>query len=189
MEHPNDSVAKVDSNTISIPNYRLFSNYHQCMRDVMPYLRRCYESPINCYYLVAVPLCAKYEKNKALYTNKCLDLVRKSFKDPEDYVLTREVNATKVHVNVLIWTKEDVVKRFHQKVVGKYGYHVQVVPHISDRIRVMEYMFKEAKTRNFYKYIDYVYVQRMKSALEKYSREYRYRYVPIIRNDKESETR
>lgn len=161
----NVSEAKVDS---IIPNYRLFSNYHECIRNIEPFLGRCYETPINCYYIVAVPLCDKYMKNLDWYTNKGLDSVRKAFKKPEDYVFTREIKATKIHINGLIWTKEDVVKRFHKKVVGKYGYHVQLVPHISDRTRIIEYMFKEAKTRNMYEYIDYLYIHDIKSALEKY---------------------
>lgn len=110
------------------------------------------------WFIVFKPLNAPYEKNPDWFRNKGLDHCRKMVKHPSTYISTREINASKVHVNMIVHTStNDVLKRHDTIYCNKYKIHVSVLLGLADRQRVLAYITKESKDRTFERYLDYNY--------------------------------
>lgn len=112
-----------------------------------------YELPHKWYFLVFAPLDASYDKNPDWFAVKGIEYVRKRFKRPEAYIVTREIVAKKVHINVLICTSEDLLLQHGKIVSHKYRIFAEVC---KDRHKVHKYITKEAMTREFKRYLDYM---------------------------------
>lgn len=119
-------------------------------------IHRSYEET-NWYLVVFKPYDKAYEKDKDWFAVKGLDSCRKLFKKPEAYILTREVNASKIHVNAIVATKIDMSYKHDKTYCNRYKIHVSQLRHVSDRISALDYITKESKDRTFVKYLDYLH--------------------------------
>lgn len=120
---------------------------------------RTYEEDYHYVYLVYKPLEKNYDKNF-----DGMDHVRKHLKSNfEAVIITREVNAKKVHYNVMAICKGhmqlDKLLQLHEKHTSRYYVYSTYVNKTREDIdRVHEYIIKESRTRYFYKNKDiYVY--------------------------------
>lgn len=123
-------------------------------------IRRSYERPIQWYYIVFKPYNAPYGRDPDFFKVKGLDKCRKILRAPQAYILTRETDAEKVHVNMLVATSQDLLSLHDQSYCSKYKLSVQSLRTLGDRRRVLTYLLKESKTRTFIKYLDYIHYER-----------------------------
>lgn len=117
-------------------------------------ISRSYENS-TWYYVVFKPFNKTYTKMLDWYTIKGLDSCRKYFKKPEVYILTREIDAEKIHINALVCTRTPPVDGSVYN--NKYKLHVSELSTLGDRMRVLTYVTKEFYNRSFYQYLDYLY--------------------------------
>lgn len=123
--------------------------------NILLFSNRTYES-MKCYYLVFKPLNRPYEIDPEWFKFKSLDRCRKLLKC-SDYFLTREINATKVHINALVYSTRDMVNEFHEKTrLNKFFIHCEELKTKEHRDNVLNYITKESSTREFLKYRDYI---------------------------------
>ena len=116
------------------------------------------------YLMVVMPYKAKYAANKGLYeSKKFIDKVYKyiseKHKDNILYlVLTREVEATMIHLNVILLTKRPIpIER--GCINHDYGYYIQEHDNtVKDKVQTLSYALKEAKERKFQMWLDYKYM-------------------------------
>lgn len=120
------------------------------------YLNRSYEGKHAWYFLVYKPFNRSYEKDPDWYKNKSMDYVRKHVKRQSVVMLTRELLASKTHINVLACSENDL-ELLNGKVTAnnKYKIHVERLTGPAARHRVYQYIFKESRVRDFEKYRDY----------------------------------
>lgn len=124
--------------------------------DMKAIVDRTYEIP-KWYYIVFAPFNEAYRKDTSWYASKGLDKCRQKFNHPSAYILSRETQATKIHINALVATTENL-NRYHEKnYTSKYKMHVQELKSLADRLKVFEYMMKERHVREFHKYMDYLF--------------------------------
>ena len=151
----NDDYTDCDDGTV-IPRHCVFHNYHSVHAMVKPYVDRSYERPFRWFYLTFKPYNKNYERDIDFYLRKGFDYARKKIGKVKFFTMTREINAKKVHLNVLCCTDRPLEKLHNQK-TNKYFIHCQECPRMLDRQLVLDYILKEARTRYFHKYIDYQY--------------------------------
>lgn len=124
-------------------------------------ISRTYEKPFDWYLVVFSPINKAYTKDPDFFKVKGLDKCRMMFKKPQAYVMTREIhNCQKIHVNGLVCTDQDLMKRNTTIYCNKYYVHVQRLPLPVDRDRVLTYITKEATKRTYLKYLDYLHYSR-----------------------------
>lgn len=124
-------------------------------------VKRSYEKPNEWYLVVFSPINKAYAKDPDFFKVKGLDHCRKMFKKPSAYILTREIhNCEKIHVNALVCTDQDLMKRNTTIYCNKYYVHVQHLALPIDRDRVLTYITKEKTKRTYLKYLDYVHYTR-----------------------------
>lgn len=118
-------------------------------------LNRSYEG-CKWFMVVFKPYNKPYLKDPEWYYNYAVDKGRKwAYRLGKAFYVTREIDATKVHVNVLICSGSDLM-RYHDKTVyNKYRLHVSELDTLGDRQRVLAYITKESKDRSFKLYSDY----------------------------------
>lgn len=119
-------------------------------------IHRTYEHPYKWYYVVFKPYNSSYEKDPDWYKVKGLGSCRRSFKTPKAIIMTREIVASKVHINVLVCTSSDVILRHEKDYNNKYKLHVSLLLTQADRQNVLTYLWKEALNREFVRYLDYI---------------------------------
>ncbi len=120
-------------------------------------ITRSYEKPYNWYLLVFSPMDVPYENDPEWFMIKGLDRIRDKFRLHETFLITRELNATKVHANMLICSKTDLTKMDARKCFHKYHIKAQYICNsLCDREHVYNYITKEFKEREPVKYLDYV---------------------------------
>lgn len=136
-QHPE----KEDTYTI-IPKYNIMNNYPRLPSwSVIGNYVNCVG---NIYYLVFKPKNKKYDPKKNL-----MDHVRKKCGKHSAIIITREIEAAKVHYNVLVRTTEDLSK-LHDTQDSRFYIYCKEVPHkAADLNKVHEYIVKESKTRYF----------------------------------------
>jgi len=139
---------------IEIPKECLFHNYSKVYKQVGHLVRRSYERPHKWFMLTFKPFIKTYEKDINFYISKGFDHVRKKVGKVDAFIMTREINAAKVHINMLCCTTRALDIELHEKQTNKYFIYCQ--PCI-DRHCALEYILKESRTRFFYEYIDYQY--------------------------------
>lgn len=129
-------------------NERLIPNYWVLN---IPSMKRSHEEPVKLYYLVFKPFDKGYDPDFIAY-----DHIIRKLGALEDYIITREINATKVHYNVMAWSTRDLTK-LNDGQTNKYKISSQLVKTYLDKYTVYDYCFKESKERYFHHYLDYVY--------------------------------
>lgn len=124
-----------------------------------PLISRSYEGPFNWYYITFKPFTDSYTLHEALYQN-CLNIVSDWCRSKSDCgVLTREIMATKTHVNALVCSSKELLDLNNSNIVKrglKYKLHVDLCLSLEDRLRVLTYMFKESDHRSFLLYTDHM---------------------------------
>lgn len=106
--------------------------------------------------VVFKPFDRAYERDPCFFQVKGLDKCRKLFKRPTAYIMTREIIASKIHVNSLVATTENLIDYHDSSYCSKYKVHVSELHNLGDRQRVLVYITKEGKKRTFIKYLDYI---------------------------------
>lgn len=140
------------------------------IKNAISIVKRSHEKPIKTFYLVFKPFNKLYDKsfNAIDHVRKRIGLNHKY----ESLIITREINATKVHYNVLVFTKDDMMD-LHDRQTNKYKIYCQEVN--ADALRytasgidvsgkhtyreqveaVYDYIFKESHVRKFIWKLDY----------------------------------
>lgn len=125
-------------------NYPLFRNYLRM--PTWDIIKRTYEKPIRCFYLVFKPFLSCDDKNYDGMTHVKKYMYRHKF---VTMIITREILEKRIHFNVIIWTKDNL-KRLNDKKTSKYYIYSEELKEIADRQRVHEYIIKESKYRHMY---------------------------------------
>lgn len=135
-----------------MPNHCLFRNYN-ALKDKLRYITdRSYELPYKWFFLTFKPFNSTYEKNHEFYQKKGIDHIRKKLGKVEAYIITKEIQAEKTHINVLCVSKRDLPKELHGKKTNRYYIYCQECINRHDSLN---YILKESKTRYFNEYEDY----------------------------------
>lgn len=135
------------------PTFCHFHNYHSICYDYYYIVNRTYEEPFRWYFLTFKPFDKPYEKDPVFYHKKGLEHCRKKVGKTEAYFYTREIKASKVHINALVLSSSDL-SILHEKQTNKYFIYSVQIPNM-DRFKVFDYIFKESRERYFNKYIDF----------------------------------
>lgn len=117
---------------------------------------RTYEKPVRWFFVVFKPYNRAYNKDPAYFRIKGLSKCRDAFIKPEAILLTREMEAEKVHINALVATTADPSYLHEKSYCNKYKVYVDEVCTRSSLLRVKDYILKESKHRTFEKYLDYI---------------------------------
>jgi len=122
----------------------LMNNYNRLKS--WPIVRRSFESPTQLFYLTFKPFNKKYDPNIDY-----MDQVRKKLGTGHvAVIITREINATKVHYNCMVFTnKPDMVKNFHDKHTARHKIYCKQIK-MMDKYKVHHYIIYESQTRYFY---------------------------------------
>lgn len=134
------------------PYFCLFHNYHNIVYDYYYIVERTYEQPFKWYFLTFKPFNKGYESDPAFYAKKGIDHCRKKIGKVTAYLITREIKATKIHINALVCSDRDLSK-LHEQKTNKYFIYCEQV---KNRFQVFDYIFKESRERYFNKFIDFV---------------------------------
>ena len=160
MSHSYEAVTKSvggahnNMDTIKMPNYNMMNNYALIHQSIGYITGRSYELPHRWFFLTFKPFNSTYDTNYSFYQNKCIDHCRKKLGKVEAYIITRETEAIKTHVNILCVTTRALDVELHQKKTNRYYIYCQEAICRHD---CLKYILKESKTRYFIKYIDYVF--------------------------------
>lgn len=127
--------------TCTIPKYSMLNNYLRLASwEAIGNFKDCVG---NIFYLVFKP------KNKNYNSQKCfMDHVRKKVGKFDVLIITREINSSKVHYNVLVRTSEDLTG-LHDTQDSRFYIWCKSVKK-DDIYKVHEYIIKESKVRYFY---------------------------------------
>jgi len=141
---------------VDIPPYCVFHNYRSVHARVCHLTERSYEMPNKWYFIVFAPFNKNYEKDIKFYLNNGLDHVRKKLGKVKCLIMTREISAKKVHINVLCCTSRALDQELKDQKTNKYSIYCKKA---IDRRKALVYILKEARTRYFHEYIDYQYTK------------------------------
>lgn len=119
-------------------------------------IRRSYEDGERWYFIVFKPLNLQYSSSFSWYKTKGLDKCRKMLNGPSAYLFTREINSTKVHINALVCTTDDLSHKHDTVYCSKYKIYCKLLSNYGDRCRVMKYIVKESRDRSFIQFQDYI---------------------------------
>lgn len=132
---------------------------HEDMTNMLQLIGRTYEKPMKWYYVTFAPYNDPYERDSDWFKVKGMDYCRLFFKKPQVSILTRETIATKIHINALVCTDQDL--ETGQNYRNKYRLNVHELATLGDRRRILTYITKESTQRTPYlKYLDYYYYGR-----------------------------
>lgn len=144
-----------DDGTI-LPPYCVFHNYHSVHAKVCHLTDRSYEMPHRWYFIVFAPFNKNYEKDIKFYATKGFDHCRKKIGKVKCMIMTREIQAKKIHINMLCCTTRALDQELKNLKTNRYSIYCR--PAI-DRRKALVYILKEARTRYFHEYIDYQYTK------------------------------
>lgn len=124
-----------------------------------PYIGRTYWTD-GWYFLTFKPLDIPYAEDKKWFETKAIRKYYDKFRPKAKMMwLTRETESSKIHVNMLIYSTEDLSK-FHDKILfHKVKVYSNKIVY-TDRYKIWDYIFKEAKDREFYYSVDYKFFDR-----------------------------
>lgn len=146
-------------------NTNIMSNYKYMQDLTDPLIKRSYEH-MNWFYITCKPFDKQYAKHKTWYeSHMFIDsvfhtirrYVQKHGYCAPDQFLTKEQDAQKHHINVLVCAPIDLANHYHNRNTNKYKFHVTQLHDLGDRTRVRDYMIKEARERFFKENKDYIY--------------------------------
>lgn len=135
-----NSVLDGATNNTNLLTYKELPSWH--------IIKRSHEIPVEAYYLVFKP----FDKNYDPGFNAIRHILRKLKGHWLDIIITREILASKVHYNVLLFDDEGV--ELHEKQTNRYYIFCQKLASVSDKHYVHEYMVKEVHRRPFYNNLD-----------------------------------
>lgn len=139
--------AILDQEEEEYPSYNIFNRYNPNCTSLLKKgfkANRTYEV-LQTYYMVWKPYTRYQGTDDLLRIEK---LCRNKFKY-ERILITRETNAKRVHYNVLITSSSCPINR-HDRTLGRdFRIHCQNVSTVKDVHQVIDYMSKEADTREF----------------------------------------
>lgn len=160
MSHPIAVVATPQDEAYNLieredvtPNHCLFRNYNRLEKQYGHLAKRTYEVPLRWYFLTFKPFDKNYERDIEEYLYKGFDHCRKKIGKVEILIMTREIEAKKVHINVLCASDRRLDTLLHQKHTNRYFIYCQECVSAWDTFK---YIFKESNARYFHKYLDYV---------------------------------
>lgn len=135
-------------------------NYGRLMNRALDIIRT-WTAPTNGYWcqLTYNPLNEYYDgpDYDFFQTKKFIDGVRRRHTDTISMIITKEIVATKHHVNVLCLVPHgtDYVRKYHNEVWDrKCKIHCQIVRKDEEKY-VAHYILKESLYRHFHEYLDY----------------------------------
>ena len=142
------------NDTAKMPKYNLMNNFAFVHREVRYITRRSYELPFRWFFLTFKPFNSTYDDNFDFYQNKCIDHCLNKLGKVEGYIITREIKATKTHINILCVTTRALSIELHEKKTNRYFIYCAeaVCKHTC-----LLYILKESKERVFKKYLDYAF--------------------------------
>lgn len=109
-----------------------------------PIVERSYEQPVLLTFLTFKPFNSTYKRSF-----DAMDHVRKKIgSGHEAIIITREINATKVHYNAMVFSTKDLTC-LHDKQTNYFKIFSKEVP-MADKYKVHRYITKEATVRFFY---------------------------------------
>jgi len=131
----------------------LFHNYAYLMYTYGHIVNRTYENA-KWYFLTFKPFNKNYERDLHFYKNQGLEHVRKKLGTGIDcYYITREIHATKTHINVLCCTRRNLEDELHEDKTKKYFIFCEQAKY---RDKTLAYILKESLDRVFIKSLDYL---------------------------------
>lgn len=111
------------------------------------------------YFITFKPFDDAYTKDPEWFQVKGLDSCRQKVKNCLAALFTREIEATKTHINGLCYSLHDLHSVLHNKThARKYKIFCTVLSTRCDMLRVLDYITKEEEHRTFVKYLDYIMV-------------------------------
>lgn len=133
----------------TMPEYSLFNQRNPNLLRLVSkkfHIERTYEEPDSTYLIVLTPR-NRWKKDNYRKDIPRLEKMLRSKLKYKRIIITREINATKVHYNILITTSKDILK-MHNKTFGKYyNFYVQKTPQVNDIKNAMQYICKEGDKR------------------------------------------
>lgn len=123
---------------------------------MVPYINRTYESPFKWYLVVFKPYDKPYEQDREWFRFKGLSSCRNLFKKCQVALLTREIYAAKIHINAVVCTDQDLMRRHDTTYNNRYKIDVSELHRLCDRQNSLIYITKEEKDRSFANYLDYI---------------------------------
>lgn len=135
------------------------ANYNTLKAYYYPLLGRTYWTK-GWYYLTFKPLDIPYAEDLKWYEINAIKKLYDKFRPLSKIMwLTREITATKIHINMLIYSESDLTK-FHDKILyHKVKVYSTPVEYLG-RFKVFDYIFKESKERYFMYGDDYKFFDR-----------------------------
>lgn len=141
-----------------IPKYNIFNRYyHNLTEYTVPekfHWKRTYEGAAN-YLLVWAPLSTHEDSSSDIVS---IERYLRSKCKYNRIIITREIKSERIHYNVLITTKEDLIS-LNAKIVNKFYINVQHIPNITHLPKVVYYIYKESKDREFTDRDHFIYVR------------------------------
>lgn len=139
-----------------MPKYNLMSDYNKVLSELHYITDRSYEHPYRWFFLTFKPFNKTYSKYHDFYQKKGLDHCRLYIrKHVKSYIMTKEIDATKTHINALVVSDKDLLSLLHEDKTNKYFIFCE---ECIDRHNTLKYIIKESHTRYFYKFKDYVHL-------------------------------
>lgn len=153
-------VSEYDHLLYRVPKENVFNNYNYNYNHVMHWLHKSVQTHVGSYtrFIVCKPYNRQYMREQDWYSDMshCAEYVRKFLKLKHFYI-TREIVASKVHLNILAFADRKGARFLdskHDKKTNKYKYHVQTPKSIDELSLICDYMIKESKIRNMKKIKD-----------------------------------
>lgn len=153
-----------DSETEALPECEiilkenLFNRYFYNLSTKIPdefKVDRTYEGALN-YYIVFAPLSTHIDRKTDMKD------IEKYCRDKYAYeriCVSREKISKRIHYNVLITTKKNPLEQ-NGRIVKKYYMNVQHVSNLGGVKKVLQYILKESKHREYKEDIDYYVYKR-----------------------------
>lgn len=163
--HVDAALAEVEANHINEPiNYedwfartnvpiikdgKLIYEHKSLMNNYLrlsswPIIKRSYESPLNLFMLAFKPFNKLYNPNTDF-----MDHVRKKIGSHKAVIITREINATKVHYHAIVITDKALDEKLHDKQTNTFKISCIKCP-MKDKYRIHDYIVYESRKRYFY---------------------------------------
>lgn len=135
--------------------YNIFNRYHHNITEhIVPekfHYDRTYEGAAN-YLIVFAPL--HNHKDSSDDIHKIERYLRGRTKY-DRIIITKEVKSERIHYNVLITSKMNLIS-MHGKINNTFYMNVQHVKNITDLPKVVYYIYKESKEREFKESRDHI---------------------------------
>lgn len=155
--------ASIISREIELINRRGRILPKMAINDCKTIMNRSHEHPLHFFYITFKPFNKNYDKDYDGMTEVKKRIQKEEY---ESVIITREIKATKIHYNALIWSASDLDLKMHSKWTKRYKIFATRVGLISlhrkdllgykdECMRVFDYVMKESCERTFVKNLDY----------------------------------